>query len=96
MLSRVLDMCMYTYNVFTSLSLFLWQQIKEFCVYAHAAKPTQDTPRIEECIQLFNGLTIWVVCSILKEHSAFRRADIVEKFIDTTKVCCMAGKIGGN
>ena len=56
-------------------------------MYAHAAKPTQDTPRIDECIQLFNGLTIWVVCSILKEHSAFRRADIIEKFIDTTKVC---------
>lgn len=65
--------------------LFRRIPIKEFCVYAHAAKPTQDTPRIEECIQLFNGLTIWVVCSILKEHSAFRRADIVEKFIDTTK-----------
>ena len=68
--------------------LFLWQQIKEFCEYAHAAKPTGDTPRIEECIQLFNGLTIWVVCSILKEYSAFKRADIIEKFIESTKVGC--------
>ena len=60
--------------------------MKEFCEYAHVAKPSEDTPRIEECIQLFNGLTIWVVCSILKEYTMIKRADIVDKFIDVTKV----------
>lgn len=56
-------------------------------MYARAAKPTEETPRIEECIQLFNGLTIWVVCNILRELTIVKRAVIVEKFIDCTKVC---------
>lgn len=59
----------------------------EFCSYAHAAKPTDDTPHIEECIQLFNGLTIWVVCNILRELTMVKRAVIIEKFVDCTKVC---------
>ena len=61
-------------------------QIEEFCVYARAAKPTEETPRIEECIQLFNGLTMWVVCNILRELTIVKRAVIVEKFVDCTKV----------
>lgn len=58
---------------------------REFCIYAHLAKPTEDTPRIDECIQLFNGITIWVVCNILREFTMFKRADIIEKFIETTR-----------
>ncbi len=61
-------------------------QIEEFCVYARAAKPTEETPHIEECIQLFNGLTMWVVCNILRELTIVKRAVIVEKFVDCTKV----------
>lgn len=57
----------------------------EFCIYAHKAKPTEDTPRIDECIQLFNGITIWVVCNILREFTMVKRADIIEKFIETTR-----------
>ena len=68
------------------LLLPLMLQIREFCLYAHAAKPSKETPRIEECIQLFNGLTLWVVCNILREFTIVKRADIIEKFIDTTKV----------
>lgn len=75
---------------------FLLSQLREFCVYAHAAKPTEDTPRIDECIQLFNGITVWVVCNILREITMVKRADIIEKFIETTKVCehvyvCLGG-----
>ncbi|XP_003385782.2 PREDICTED: ras guanyl-releasing protein 3-like [Amphimedon queenslandica] len=46
---------------------------------------TEDTPRIEECIRLFNGITTWVVCNILREYTILKRADIIEKFIDATK-----------
>ena len=63
-----------------------WMQVSEFCAYARAAKPTEDTPHIEECIQLFNGLTIWVVCNILRELTIVKRAIIIEKFVDCTKV----------
>lgn len=66
--------------------MFLCVQVEEFCMYAHAAKPTEDTPHIEECIQLFNGLTMWVVCNILRELTIVKRAVIVEKFVDCTKV----------
>lgn len=65
--------------------LFRKIPVAEFCEYAHAAKPTEDTPRIEECIQLFNGITIWVVCNILRELTIVKRADIVEKFIECTQ-----------
>lgn len=58
----------------------------EFRAYARAAGPTEETPRIEECIQLFNGLTTWVVCNILRELTIVKRAVIVEKFVDCTKV----------
>lgn len=64
--------------------------MNEFCAYARAAKPTHDTPHIEECIQLFNGLTIWVVCNILRELTIVKRSIIIEKFVDCTKV----GEIG--
>ena len=47
---------------------------------------TEDTPRIEECIRLFNGITTWVVCNILREYTILKRADIIEKFIDAAKV----------
>ena len=67
-----------------SLSLFLY--LREFCIYVQCARMTEDTPRIEECIRLFNGITTWVVCNILREYTILKRADIVEKFIDTTKV----------
>lgn len=67
--------------------MYVWcVQVEEFCVYARAAKPTEETPRIEECIQLFNGLTMWVVCNILRELTIVKRAVIVEKFVDCTKV----------
>ena len=62
-------------------------QFREFCVYAQAAKLKEDeTSRIEECIHLFNGITIWVVCNILREYTMLKRADIIEKFIDTARV----------
>ena len=60
--------------------------MEEFCAYARAAKPTEETPHIEECIQMFNGLTIWVLCNILRELTIVKRAVIVEKFMDCTKV----------
>ncbi|XP_064394333.1 RAS guanyl-releasing protein 2-A-like [Halichondria panicea] len=72
-------MCSLDYKLFRRIP------IREFCLYAHAAKPSKETPRIEECIQLFNGLTLWVVCNILREFTIVKRADIIEKFIDTTK-----------
>lgn len=59
--------------------------MEEFCAYARAAKPTEETPHIEECIQMFNGLTIWVLCNILRELTIVKRAVIVEKFMDCTK-----------
>lgn len=65
--------------------LFQKVPVNEFCVYARAAKPTEETPRIEECIQLFNGLTIWVVCNILRELTIVKRAVIIEKFVDCAK-----------
>lgn len=57
----------------------------EFCIYAHAAKPTDETPRIEECIRLFNGVTTWVVSNILREITMVKRAAIVDKFIECTR-----------
>jgi RAS guanyl-releasing protein 3 len=54
----------------------------EFCAYAHAAKPTDETPRIEECIRLLNGVTTWVVSNILKEATMVKRASVIEKFIE--------------
>lgn len=74
------------YHFLIVIVILLTLQIREFCLYAHAAKPSKETPRIEECIQLFNGLTLWVVCNILREFTIVKRADIIEKFIDTTKV----------
>lgn len=65
--------------------LFKRIPVREFCLYAQAAKPTGETPRIEECIQLFNGVTVWVVCSILKAVTMATRADIIEKFIKTVR-----------
>lgn len=66
----------------------LWTlpQFSEFCIYAHAAKPTDETPRIEECIRLFNGVTTWVVSNILREITMVKRAAIVDKFIECTRV----------
>lgn len=61
-------------------------QFSEFCIYAHAAKPTDETPRIEECIRLFNGVTTWVVSNILREITMVKRAAIVDKFIECTRV----------
>lgn len=83
--------------------LFPLTQVYEFCEYARAARPTEETPRIEECIQLFNGLTIWVVCNILRELTIVKRAVIVEKFVDCTKVSiiiltleiCWRAKVSG-
>ena len=62
-------------------------------MYAQTARLSEDTQRIEECIRLFNGATLWVVCNILREYTMVKRADIIEKFIDTTTVsgmhrCC--------
>jgi hypothetical protein len=58
----------------------------EFCAYAHAAKPTDETPRIEECIRLLNGVTTWVVSNILKEATMVKRASVIEKFIECMRV----------
>lgn len=55
-------------------------------MYAQNARLTEETVRVEECIRLFNGVTVWVVCNILREYTMLKRADIIEKFIDTTKV----------
>ena len=85
-------MCMVHVYVHVRVSVYLcvclsaWPQVQEFCIYARKAKPTAETPRIEECIQLFNGVTVWVVCSILREFTMVKRADIIEKFIDTVQV----------
>jgi Ca2+-binding EF-hand superfamily protein len=57
----------------------------EFCIYAHAAKPTDETPRIEECIRLFNGVTTWVVSSILREFTMVKRAAVIDKFVECTR-----------
>lgn len=61
-------------------------QFSEFCAYAHAAKPTDETPRIEECIRLLNGVTTWVVSNILKEATMVKRASVIEKFIECMRV----------
>lgn len=55
-------------------------------MYAQSARLSDETQRIEECIRLFNGVTTWVVCNILREYTMIKRADIIEKFIDTTMV----------
>ncbi len=91
--------CTYMYNIYmewghtcswiytcSRMHFIVPVQFREYCVYAHAAKPTDKTPRIDECIQLFNGITSWVVCNILREITMVKRADIIEKFIDTTRV----------
>lgn len=72
-------LCLLDYKLFRHIT------VQEFCIYARKAKPTAETPRIEECIQLFNGVTVWVVCSILREFTMVKRADIIEKFIDTVQ-----------
>ena len=64
----------------------LTPQFSEFCIYAHAAKPTDETPRIEECIRLFNGVTTWVVSSILREFTMVKRAAVIDKFVECTRV----------
>ena len=61
-------------------------------MYAHSAKPTKDTLRIDECIQFFNGVTNWVVCNILKEITMTKRGQIIEKFIEATRVKQERGK----
>ena len=61
-------------------------QFSEFCAYAHAAKPTEETPRIDECIRLLNGVTTWVVCNVLKEATMVKRAGVIEKFIECMRV----------
>lgn len=61
-------------------------QFSEFCVYARAAKPTDETPRIEECIRLFNGVTTWVVSNILREFTMVKRAAVIDKFVECTRV----------
>ena len=50
------------------------------------ARLSDSTTRIEECIRLFNGITVWVVCNVLREYTMLKRADIIEKFIDTAEV----------
>ncbi|KAL5474699.1 hypothetical protein EMCRGX_G026682 [Ephydatia muelleri] len=57
----------------------------EFCIYAHTARPTKDTLRIDECIQFFNGVTNWVVCNILREMTMAKRAEIIVKFVEATR-----------
>ena len=58
-------------------------------MYAQTVRLSEGTQRIEECIRLFNGVTTWVVCNILREYTMLKRADIIEKFIDTTTVSCL-------
>ena len=82
-------------------------QFQEFCIYAHSAKPTEETPKTDECIQLFNGITTWVVSNILWEFTMVKRAAIIEKFIECTRVsamhisytlsprCCLLDTVGG-
>ena len=61
-------------------------QFSEFCIYAHAAKPTDETPRIDECIRLQNGVTTWVVSNILREFTMAKRAAVIEKFVECIRV----------
>jgi 16S rRNA C967 or C1407 C5-methylase (RsmB/RsmF family) len=45
-------------EILGSLDYKLFRRIpfREFSIYAQTARLTEDTPRIEECIRLFNGL----------------------------------------
>ena len=61
-------------------------QFREFCVYAREVRLSDGTQRIEECIRVFNGITCWVICNILREYTMTKRSGTIEKFIDTTKV----------
>lgn len=74
-------------EVLASVDYKLFRRIpfREFCVYAQMARLSENTTRIEECIRLFNGVTVWVVCNVLREYTMLKRADIIEKFIDTAE-----------
>ena len=54
-------------------------QFHEFRIYAHKAKPTEDTPH--PALQQHHHLTKWFARS-----SEFKWADIIEEFIKTTRV----------
>lgn len=61
----------------------------EFHAYARAVGPTAETPRIRECINWFNGLSLWTQSSILRQRASVgRRAKTLLKFIDVVKELC--------
>ena len=68
--------------------LFVFQ-FQEFHHYAKSVGPSEETPRIKDCINWFNGLSLWTQSSILRQRaSVSKRAKTLIKFIDVVKELC--------
>ena len=51
--------------------------------------PTEQTVHIKDCINWFNGLSLWTESSILRQRaSVAKRAKTLMKFIDVAKQLC--------
>ena len=51
--------------------------------------PTEETVHIKDCINWFNGLSLWTQSSILRQRSSVaKRARALMKFIDVAKQLC--------
>ena len=64
-------------------------QFQEFHAYAVNVGPTEETLHVKDCINWFNGLSLWTKSSILRQRSSVaKRARTLMKFIDVAKQLC--------
>ena len=64
-------------------------QFQEFHTYAVNVGPTEETLHVKDCINWFNGLSLWTQSSILRQRSSVvKRAKALMKFIDVAKQLC--------
>ena len=64
-------------------------QFQEFHAYAVNVGPTEETLHVKDCINWFNGLSLWTQSSILRQRSSVaKRARTLMKFIDVAKQLC--------
>lgn len=60
-------------------------QFTEWKVYAKTGK-LKETPHLDRCVVLFNGLSRWVQAMVLNQTTPDKRAEYMNKFEEVSKV----------
>jgi RAS guanyl-releasing protein 3 len=60
-------------------------QFLDFKHYAQHAS-LKENPKLERSIALFNGLSQWIQCMVLRKTTPQQRAEIIVKFVNVAKV----------